>query len=61
MGKRNQGHPDGRALAAAAAVARELDAVPIQPLAHLRLRIHAGDAAFQVGRSRAVNALYGYG
>ena len=61
MRQRHQSHPDGRALTPPAAVAGKLDAVPIQPLAHCGLRIDAGNAAFQVGRRRAVDALHGNG
>ena len=61
VGDGDQGHADGRALAAAAAVAGELDAVAFQGVAHFRAGIDAGDAPFQVGGRRAVDAFYGDG
>ena len=61
VGDGNQGHADGGSLAAAAAVAGELHAVAFQDVAHLRAGIDAGDAPFQVGGRRPVNAFHGHG
>ena len=60
VGHGDQGHADGGALPSPAAVAGELHAVALQLLAHLGLGVHAGDAPFQIGRSRAIHAFNGH-